>query len=83
MDICLSNKTKGILSFISGILLHFVLGSVDSFILLSPFLLSYLRSFDDTIVVDDGFWFFPICVTCCTLTVFIGGILDKKFGPRL
>ncbi len=83
MKHCFSNKTKGILSIIGGTLMHFVLGSVYSFTILSPFLLSYLHSFNDSIVLDDGFWFFPISVVFLTSSVWLGGKIEKKFGPRV
>ena len=83
MKTCLSNKTKGVLSVIAGLLIHCVLGSVYSFILLSPFLLSYLHSFNSSIVIDDGFWFFPISIIFCTMSIAFGGKIEKKFGPRL
>jgi Sec-independent protein secretion pathway component TatC len=79
----LSFKTKGILTIVSGLLIHLVLGSVYSYTLFSPYLLSYLHSFDDSIVLDDGFWFTPIAIVISTFSIAFGGYLEGKLGPRM
>lgn len=80
---CLSLKVKGLMTVLSGIMIHLCLGSVYSYTLFSPYLLSYLQSFDDTIVIDDGFWFSPIALVFGTLSMSLGGYLEKKFNPRM
>ncbi len=77
-----SIKTKGILTLISSLLMHFMLGSVYSSGLLSPYLISYLNQFDK-LELDYGFWFYPSTYVFATLFMYIGGLIEKKFNIRL
>ena len=80
---CCSDTVKGISTEISGILTHLVLGSSYSFGLLSPYLMSYLKQFDSKITVSDGFFMLPIILLSIAFTLSFGGLLEKKYGPRL
>lgn len=79
----LSNSTKGILTLASGFMIHLVLGSIYSYTLFSPYLLSYLKSFDSEIKLDSGFWFLPTAISVSTITINLGGYLEKRLGPRM
>lgn len=79
----LSIKTKGVLTLISGLLMHFMLGSVYSSGLLSPYLISYLKQFDSSLVIDDGFWFYPSTYVLATIFMYVGGLIEKKTNIRM
>jgi len=81
----LSQTQKGILSVLGGICMHLVLGSIYSFGLLGPYMMSYLHRFPknrDTISIDDGFFLTPIAVASTAFSFTAAGKLEKKFGPR-
>lgn len=74
---------KSILSIISGFIILFVYGSIYSSTLLSPFIISYLHSYNDNIKIDDGFWFFGISFISTSISLLFGGYLDKVLKIRM
>lgn len=78
-----SRNTKGVLSIIAGVLTHLILGSVYSFGLLNPYLISYLKQFNSSIEVDSGFFLLPLAVISTCFSFPYGGYLGKVYGPRL
>lgn len=79
----LSNKAKGIMTVIGGLTIHLASGSLYSFGLLNPFFVSYLNLFDNTIILDDGFFLLPLGVLFMRLFIVVGSIIESQGGPRV
>lgn len=77
------SKARAFMTLFSGFITHLIVGSVYSLTLCAPYLLSYLKSFDDSIHVDDGFWFTPITLLSTTFIINIGSLLELYFPPRM
>lgn len=71
------------MTVISGFTTHLVLGSVYSFGLLSPYLMSYYRNEHKDVSLDDGFFLVPSAIFSTCLSFTFAGYLDKKYGTRL
>lgn len=80
---CFSQKLKGILSTIGAFLTYFNMGSIYSSGLISPFYISYLHSFNNSIKVEDGFWFFPTASLVSGIFGLLGCYFDHKIGTKL
>ncbi len=81
MGLC--NKSKGILVMIGGILVHIALGTIYSYGLLNPFMVSYLYQYNSSIGPDDGFFLMPLSILFEKFFVSIGGLIENKAGPRV
>lgn len=79
----LNQKTKGILSVFAAFLTHFNIGSIYSAGLISPFLISYMHSFDENIKMEGGFWFFTCTFLTLSMSCILGVYLENKIGSRL
>lgn len=79
----LSEKTKGILTVIGGFIFQLALGTVYSFGLLNPFMISYLYKFDNRVRPDDGFFLMPLSLLFHNFFVSIGGMIENIIGPRI
>ncbi len=77
----LTNTKKGILTIVGGILIHLGIGSIYSFGLLNPFMVSYLNSFDSKVTPEDGFFLLPLGLIFLQSFVLIGGLLERRAGP--
>ncbi len=77
----LTNTKKGILTIVGGILIHLGIGSIYSFGLLNPFMVSYLNSFDSKVTPEDGFFLLPLGLIFLQCFVLIGGLLERRAGP--
>ena len=82
MQLKLSNKTKGILVIIGGILMHIISGTVHVWSSLNVYLISYLREFDSTLTLSKGFFLGPFGVFAISLSMSLGGYLERNYGPR-
>ena len=82
MQLKLSNKTKGILVIIGGILRHIISGTVQVWSSLNVYLISYLREFDSTLTLSKGFFLGPFGVFSISLSMSLGGYLERNYGPR-
>ena len=78
----LSNRAKGVLVVIGGILLHIITGSVHLLSSLQVYLISYLRIFDNSLKLSDGFFFGPLSNLSVSLSMSLGGYLERRYGPR-
>lgn len=79
----ISNTKKGILTIFAAFLMHFNLGSIYSSGLISPYLISYLHSYNEGIHVEDGFWYYPSAYITMSLTCFFGVYIEKRLGARV
>jgi hypothetical protein len=81
MKLC--QRNKGILTLFGGFCIHLACGTLYSFGLLSPFIVSYLRITDPDIYLDDGFFLLPLGILFMKATIVFGGMFEHRFGPKL
>ncbi len=79
----LSQNAKGIMTLIGGFIVHLGCGTVYSFGLLNPFMISYLYLYDNRLLPDDGFFLMPLCILFEKAFVIVGGLIESKAGPRV
>lgn len=79
----LSHNAKGNLTIASGFIIHLACGTLYTFGLLNSFLMSYLKIYDSSIVLDDGFFLLPLGILFFKLCIIIGGRFEHHYGPRL
>ena len=77
-----SNKTKGILVLIGGILMHLISGSIHVWSNLNVYLISYLMHFSPSLRMYHGFFLAPLGVFSISLSMSLGGYLERNYGPR-
>ena len=80
--ITFSNKTKGILVLIGGILMHLISGSIHVWSSLNVYLISYLMHFSPSLRMYHGFFLAPLGVFSISLSMSLGGFLERNYGPR-
>ena len=70
------------MTVIAGLCMHLVLGSVYSFGLLSPYMMSFLAKYSgsDKISIDDGFFLLPLAIFSTSITIGLSGFVEKKLG---
>lgn len=79
----ITSRTKGILTLIGGVLIHIANGSIYSYGVLNPYMISYLYIYNKDIKIDDGFFFLSLGIFAQSLFVVLGGFLERKLGPRM
>ena len=79
----LNENLQGILTVIGGLLIQIVIGSSYGFGFVSPYLMSYLKQYNDNIAINDGLFLTPIAIMTICFSFSLGGIMEKKFGPHL
>ena len=83
MKLSLSQKAKGVLSIISGILINIVCGSLYSWSGINGYYISYLRHTDSpTIEIKDGYFFIPIITFTSMCFSPIVAIINGKKGIK-
>ena len=78
----LNNKVKGICVIIGGIFMHILTGTVHVWSSLNVYLISYLRIYDDSLTLGQGFFIGPLGVFAMCLSMSLGGYLERNYGPR-
>ena len=78
----ITNKTKGVLVIIGGILMHIISGTVHVWSSLNVYLISYLRKFNSSLTLSTGFFLGPFGVFSISLSMSLGGYLERNYGPR-
>ena len=84
MLLSLSQKTKGILSVMSGIIMNMVCGSLYSWSGINGYYISYLRNTGSpTIEIKDGYFFMPIITFTSMCVSPIVAIINGKKGVKI
>jgi OFA family oxalate/formate antiporter-like MFS transporter len=68
---------------VGGFTMHLALGTIYCWGDLSTYATSYLRRFDKTITLDKTLAVFAIASCGIAITMYWGGVIEKKLGPRL
>lgn len=79
----MNNKTKMYISIFSGLIHHITLSSAMRLGVLSVYYVSYLTRFNDKLTLFDGILMQPVCSFCLTLSVGLGGIIERKCGCQM
>ena len=76
---------RGHFVVLGGFLVHLTLGSLYTFGNLIPYIISYIRdrSHPTNIHSGAGVWIHALALVGQGLSMFIGGLLERKLGPRL
>ena len=76
---------RALLVLIGGFVIHFSLGTIYTFGNLSPYLTSYIRnqSHPSDLSMGTTSWVYASTVVTQGFSMFLGGWLDRKIGPRL
>ena len=69
----------------AGFLVHLSLGSIYTYGNLAPYIVSYVRNMSHpaTLQYTDGTFVFACQIAGQGLSMAFGGLLEKRFGPRL
>ncbi|KAK7485651.1 hypothetical protein BaRGS_00023100, partial [Batillaria attramentaria] len=76
---------RGVFVVMGGILIHLTLGTQLTFGNTNPYLVSYIRKHSSPIDLEyiDGIWIQACMLMGQGVTMFVGGILEHKLGPRI
>lgn len=77
-------KLRGIFAVFGGILIHLVLGSVDTYGNMVPYFVSYLRArgFSPTLNYEKASWIVSSNAIFQALFAFIGGMMERIIGTH-
>ncbi|XP_046562713.1 uncharacterized protein LOC124271606 isoform X2 [Haliotis rubra] len=72
-----------IFTIIGGFLIHLTLGTYFCFGNLNPYITSYIRDTSVDLRYKDSEWIFAAAAFGLAGSIFIGGLLRARFGPRI
>ncbi|XP_077864687.1 apicoplast pyruvate carrier 1-like [Saccoglossus kowalevskii] len=77
-------RWRGILALCGGVLVHLALGTSYTFGNMAPYITSYIRdrSKPPGLTYQNAVWIYAANMVAHALTMFFGGVLDKRIGPR-
>ncbi|XP_041369549.1 uncharacterized protein LOC121383508 [Gigantopelta aegis] len=81
----LSRRFRGCLVIFGGVLVHLSLGTVYTFGNMTPYVTSYIREYSSPadLTYATSIWIFAMSGMGQGLSMFLGGLLCQKIGPRL
>ena len=62
--------------------MHIISGTVHVWSSLNVYLISYLREYDPSLTLSTGFFLGPLGVFAISLSMSLGGYLERNYGPR-
>ena len=76
---------RGYMVVVGSVIVHMTLGSIYTFGNLVPYLISYIRqrSHPTDLHPTTGAWIYALALAGQGLSMFFGGLLERKIGPRL
>ncbi|XP_067670578.1 L-lactate transporter-like [Haliotis asinina] len=76
---------RGCVIIVAGCLIHLTLGTLYSYGNFSPYIISYIRrrSSPSDLRYVDGIWIQACMMIGQGITMFAGGLLERKLGPRI
>ncbi|KAK7091678.1 oxalate:formate antiporter-like [Littorina saxatilis] len=85
--VCCGGKLplKGILTIVGGFIVHLTLGTQLTYGNTNPYLVSYIRnsSSPEDLKYIDGIWIQACMLMGQGVSMFLGGIMEVKLGPRI
>jgi len=66
-----------------GFLMHLALGTIYCWGNLTTYVTSYLRRYDPSVTLDKTLLVFALASCGMAATMYLGGIIERRIGPRL
>ncbi|XP_025078696.1 LOW QUALITY PROTEIN: uncharacterized protein LOC112554856 [Pomacea canaliculata] len=80
----MASAYRGWLTVAGGVLIHLTLGTLYTFGNLSPYLTSYIRKHSSPdLQYTDSVWIFAVTGMGQGTSMYFGGVLERRFGPRI
>lgn len=73
---------EGVKCVIGGLCIHLVLGTLYCWGNITTFVTAFLRQYDNSITYNDTLLVYATALGFQGLSMFVGGILEKKIGPK-
>ncbi|XP_041483300.1 oxalate:formate antiporter-like [Lytechinus variegatus] len=80
-----SGKWRGWLAVTGGVLVHLTIGTIYSYGNMAPYMTSYIRkySYPSTLSYQESSFIFALMLFGQGSSMFIGGYIEAKLGPRI